>query len=627
MKKCFITLVVFFALCVQLFAQSFSLVKDYTPGAPTELIVYNGKVYFKNSDGVVGNELFVTDGTSAGTNLVKDIRPGSANGGCYAFSILNNKMYFFSGTAANGVELFESDGTNAGTVLVKDINPGAGSSGSAFFATLNGIRYFDAQDGPNGLELWRTDGTTAGTYMVKDIVPGAGSSFPANLTTVGNKIFFWAYNALSGVEMWVSDGTAAGTMLLKDIYAGVSPNTYEGTQIGNLNDVAYFAKNDGINGVELWRSDGTTAGTYMVKDISSGPTGSNPFNFIVFNNELYFIATEAGVSKLWKTNGTQAGTVALATAAGTHGNGGMSMVVFQNKLYFYGTDATHGSELWKTDGTIPGTVLVKDINPGISSSSLKNLTNIGDKIIFSATTPTAGAEPWVSNGTEMGTLQLQDIEPGVNGSNIEQFTIVGSKLFATAQTLANERDVYVINDFVALPLRFISFTAKSCTSATACLEWKTADEVQVAYFDIERSTDGVNYSKTGRVVAKNGRTNSYSFTDDIASLQHYTSVLYRIRQVDVDGKFSYSKTSSISNAALALKVFPSITNSSFTVQYNGLEKMHIVVRNNSGSTLLNKPLLMGSNTIQVQHFSAGTYLYSIVASSGDVIKTGKIVKQ
>jgi hypothetical protein len=95
MKKCFITLVVFFALCVQLFAQSFSLVKDYTPGAPTELIVYNGKVYFKNSDGVVGNELFVTDGTSAGTNLVKDIRPGSANGGCYAFSILNNKMYFF----------------------------------------------------------------------------------------------------------------------------------------------------------------------------------------------------------------------------------------------------------------------------------------------------------------------------------------------------------------------------------------------------------------------------------------------------------------------------------------------------------------------------------------------------
>ena len=118
-------------------------------------------------------------------------------------------------TAPHGNELWKTDGTAAGTVLVKDINPG-GYSGyggyypdSSFPANLTnvgGTLFFTANDGINGAELWKSDGTTAGTVMVKDISPGAYygliSSNPANLTNVGGKLFFSANDGNHRPELW-----------------------------------------------------------------------------------------------------------------------------------------------------------------------------------------------------------------------------------------------------------------------------------------------------------------------------------------------------------------------------------------------------------------------------------------
>ena len=71
----------------------------------------------------------------------------------------------------------------------------------------------------------------------------------------------------------------------------------------------YFSANDGINGMELWKTDGTVSGTMMVKDLNPGATGSNPTGLTVFNNVLYFAATDANGTELWKSDGTANGTV------------------------------------------------------------------------------------------------------------------------------------------------------------------------------------------------------------------------------------------------------------------------------------------------------------------------------
>ena len=80
-------------------------------------------------------------------------------------------MYFTVSDGTLGNELWKSDGTSAGTVVVKDIWPGAGGSWSTELAMVDGILHFSANDGIHGEELWRSDGTPGGTVMVADIVP------------------------------------------------------------------------------------------------------------------------------------------------------------------------------------------------------------------------------------------------------------------------------------------------------------------------------------------------------------------------------------------------------------------------------------------------------------------------
>ena len=90
----------------------------------------------------------------------------------------NGAAYFLGYDGPTGAELWKSDGTTAGTVLVKDINPGIGSSSVHDFTIANGLLFFRADDGTHGSELWKTDGTAAGTSLVADLEPGSGSSFP-----------------------------------------------------------------------------------------------------------------------------------------------------------------------------------------------------------------------------------------------------------------------------------------------------------------------------------------------------------------------------------------------------------------------------------------------------------------
>jgi ELWxxDGT repeat protein len=81
----------------------------------------------------------------------------------YGMTELNGLVFFSANNAATGAELWKSDGTEGGTELVKDIRAGIESSLSGGFVNVNGALYFSANDGTKGVELWKTDGTEAGT--------------------------------------------------------------------------------------------------------------------------------------------------------------------------------------------------------------------------------------------------------------------------------------------------------------------------------------------------------------------------------------------------------------------------------------------------------------------------------
>ena len=422
------------AYAVSVFTQSASQVCSVADGTGTiaganvtNVAITCGALYFAASDGVSGTELWKTNGTNAGTVRVKDISPGGSGSGSSPFglTVFNGALYFAASDGVSGSELWKTDGTDAGTVRVKDINPGVSDSFPDASIVFNGALYFRAFDAAAGYELWKTDGTEAGTVRVKDINPGAESAlplFPA-FAVLNEALYFAARDEAAGFELWKTDGTDAGTVRVMDINPGTN-SSFQPFAFGLIafNGALYFSAQDGVSGFELWKSDGTEAGTVRVKDINLnlGGGSSSPAGFTVFNGALYFWAGDGVLGvELWKTDGTEAGTVCVKDinpGAGSSTNISPGFTVFNNALYFSADDGVLGVELWKSDGTEAGTVLVKDINPGVAASAPFGFTILNGTLYFVANDGVSGAELWKSDGTEAGTARVRDIRPGVNSS-------------------------------------------------------------------------------------------------------------------------------------------------------------------------------------------------------------------
>ena len=144
---------------------------------PQWLTLMNGEVYFGADEvGPESDALWKTDGTEAGTVKVVDLDPVpfSTSGGPSNLVNVGGTLFFLANSdQANGRELWKSDGTAAGTTMVKDIQADLVNEATNFNAVGN--RLFFAFESGAGKELWTSDGTEAGTHMVEDINPGAAS--------------------------------------------------------------------------------------------------------------------------------------------------------------------------------------------------------------------------------------------------------------------------------------------------------------------------------------------------------------------------------------------------------------------------------------------------------------------
>jgi ELWxxDGT repeat protein len=384
-----------------------TLVSDINPtsnSSPGDFADFAGTLLFSADDGTNGVEPWRSNGTSAGTFMLKDIESGGLHDSFpESFTESGGTSFFvaseglgFGGTP--GRELWRSNGTSAGTELVKDINP-TGDSNPDDLIDINGILYFSADDGTHGRELWRSDGTSVGTFMVADINPtgsGLTRTFVSGseaLARLGSTLVFQANDGTNGTELWRSDGTGPGTQRVKDINptagAGSSPRQF--TDVGGT---LFFIASDGINGLELWRSDGDNAGTTLVKDINPTST-SNPGELTSFNGALLFTANDGTHgTELWRSDGTSAGTQLVKDINPTADSLPLELTDLRGTLFFSATDGpdngvTNGRELWRSDGTSASTQLVEDINP--SNGSFPNaLTDVGDTLFFDANDGTTG---------------------------------------------------------------------------------------------------------------------------------------------------------------------------------------------------------------------------------------------
>src|SRR6185295_17872060 len=146
--------------------------------------------------------------------------------------------------------------------------------------------------------------------------------------------------------------------------------------------------------------------------------GKGPFSLIDVDGTLFFEVNPNGLQELWKSDGTEAGTVSLMPVDSTtiyiSGSFDAQLTNVNGTLFFIAKDDAHGAELWKSDGTTAGTLMVADIIPGSAGSINGHLTNVGGTLFFGATDGIHGVELWKSDGTAAGTVMVKDINPGGN---------------------------------------------------------------------------------------------------------------------------------------------------------------------------------------------------------------------
>jgi ELWxxDGT repeat protein len=375
------------------------LVRDVTPGSDgtylEKLTDVEGTLFFSTET----TELWKSDGTDVGTVLVKEIDqiPSGWLPGDTGPATLGG-LLFFSGCSLGylGCELWKSDGTEAGTVLVKDIAPGSASSNPVGLTPVNGTLFFGSAPFPSGTgALWKSDGTEMGTVLVKDTFPGVDDGFATSLIEVNGALYFRVCGAYSGSRrctLWTSDGTNVGTVLVSDVGVG---EAYLPAELANVGGTLFFIGDDGISGGELWKTDG--AGAVLVKDIRPGSTSSRPARLTTVNGTLFFSADDGVTGReLWKSDGTEAGTVLVRDIApGSAGSDPSELTSANGKLFFQANDRASGDELWQSDGTEAGTVLATEIIPGSGGSAPEELTAVGSSLFFSAIGEGIGRELWL----------------------------------------------------------------------------------------------------------------------------------------------------------------------------------------------------------------------------------------
>ncbi|MBL9161163.1 MAG: hypothetical protein JNL18_00315 [Planctomycetaceae bacterium] len=400
----------------------------------TRLVDVAGTLFFAGRSAANGQELWRSDGTIEGTRMVKDIRfstpTDTLGSNPSSLTDVNGVVYFSARGNTGGYELWKSDGTEAGTTMVKDIRAGSASSSPTLLTNVGGVLYFRANDGVSGIELWKSDGTANGTQIVADIFAGPSSSNPDKLVDAGGRLFFEATDGAPGAKIWLSDGNSDSVTLIKTLN-NPNPSAIAISWISFVNNIVYFSGNDGSHGVELWTTDGSQEGTVPLLRTTDGSKGSGPGRPIEANGTTYFSLSNGQIGReLWKTDGTSAGTTLVADVlTGQEPSSPSWLTALDGKLFFAANDGSHGSELWSTDGTATGTTLVRDIRRGTHSSNASNAINIDGVIYFTANDGATGMELWKIDSNDGGVHLVKDIEAGPSGSNPSYLTNVNGVLY------------------------------------------------------------------------------------------------------------------------------------------------------------------------------------------------------
>lgn len=179
----------------------------------------------------------------------------------------------------------------------------------------------------------------------------------------------------------------------------------------------------------------------------------------------------------------------------------------------------------------------------------------------------------------------------------------------------------------ALSMEWLDFTASLAKNQQTYLQWTTANEQAVAFYAVQRSSDGKNWEDIGEVTAHNRERNTYQFVDEKPQLG---TNYYRIEQVAEDGTFSYSNVKNIRLNAVAgtLEIYPNPTAGQTNIAYQITQRTAVTlsVYDLNGREVaqpIQQEMQEGGNyqmTIDLAQQPAGMYFILLQTNAGIITK-------
>jgi ELWxxDGT repeat protein len=280
--------------------------------------------------------------------------------------------------------------------------------------------------------------------MVADLAMGPGneSSNPGDLTVAGGTLFFHAEaNGAMGDELWKYDGTNPPVMLAPTPGGIAAIGGSDPSDLAAIGGTVFFWADDVQHATELWKSNGTNGGTVLVADINTATDMGAPLGQLrtplgVAGSTLLFSADDAvNGSEPWKYDGTN--PPAMVKAGGINPGAAPSNPTdffdLNGTALFQAEDGTHGIELWKSPPSYTSASLVADINPGLSSYP-GQFTLANGAVFFRASNGFDGRELWKTDGNTVTELLAAGggIRPGPFGSNPNYLTEFNGTLLLEA---------------------------------------------------------------------------------------------------------------------------------------------------------------------------------------------------
>jgi ELWxxDGT repeat protein len=280
---------------------------------------------------------------------------------------------------STGAEPWVSDGTSEGTHLLKDINDVNQSSHPTQTVTFAGKAWFGGYERTHGNELWTTDGTASGTHLFADLLPGADGSSPEPHLAAGGKLYFSASANSGRHRLYVTDGTIDGITPLSTAGGDPVAGAHDFVAVG---DTVYFVGSD-IGGRDaLFQSGGTSASTVQVDLPIPGDARVSRMAAPILRNGKLFVATVAG-SSVQVFSITAGG--APVRVLDSDGLGSL----MNDTLYPFGDGVAFGvgagevvDHLVTSDGTVAGTAPLDGPGAASVASNGASLVPFGSGALF-----------------------------------------------------------------------------------------------------------------------------------------------------------------------------------------------------------------------------------------------------